>query len=307
VVRFVLTADLERYEFAEFDCSYGSSVASVLLTQRRWQVDIVVLLERGKTIAIQGDCLEDECVASKELSVQYGQICVVSPEQSYRIQLENPSELIVVHLPVKTIASAVQAALHSPGWKLESEYAVLDEIVVAQAKALRDQLDETGAIADLYRRTIISLLCIHIVATYARIDAQPQQETLDFMQHTQLAAAIRYIGDHLNEDLKVLTLAEVAGLSQSHFSRVFKRYMGLSPRQYILFQRIELAKTLLKDSQTSLSAISFRCGFCDQSHFILQFRRFMGTTPKAYREDHSSQQSSGQQSVRQYGRQIIER
>ncbi|KAB8321278.1 helix-turn-helix transcriptional regulator [Tolypothrix campylonemoides VB511288] len=60
--------------------------------------------------------------------------------------------------------------------------------------------------------------------------------------------------------------------------------MGVTPYQYVLQQRIERAKVLLRHRERAISDIALECGFANQSHFTKHFRQFTGMTPKAYRQ-----------------------
>jgi AraC family transcriptional regulator len=60
--------------------------------------------------------------------------------------------------------------------------------------------------------------------------------------------------------------------------------MGMTPHQYVIQQRIERARILLRDPSLSISEISLACGFTNQSHFTRLFRKHTGVTPKTYRE-----------------------
>jgi PAS domain S-box-containing protein len=82
--------------------------------------------------------------------------------------------------------------------------------------------------------------------------------------------------------------ARLAGMSPSHFDRLFRRLLGDSPRQYVLRIRIEAACRHLAETHTPLAAIAVDCGFHDHAHFTRTFRRLMGTTPSAYRLTHQS-------------------
>lgn len=285
--------ELDKYEFEGFCCCYGSDVTIVKSTDSRYQFDVIVPFETSAVVAlpvpektaVNSPSSQDRAQPST-ISLCIGQMCIFSSEQAYRVQLEKPGEVMLIYLPVTTMVNAVQDVLRSPLWTLEKRGGFSDDVALAIATALKQWLPKTGTVASLYRRTLIELLSVHIVANYAQADFH-SQESLSCIQDGKLTAAIQYIQDHIDEDLKIVTLAEVVGLSPSYFSRVFKRTVGISPRQYVLSERIRLAKTLLKDSYISLSAISFRCGFYDQSHFVLQFRRFTGTTPKAYRIEYA--------------------
>jgi AraC family transcriptional regulator len=99
----------------------------------------------------------------------------------------------------------------------------------------------------------------------------------------QLQQILEYIHAHLERDIKLADLAGATGMSQFHFSHLFKQSIGTSPYQYLLQQRIERAKQLLKQTDRSIIDIAFECGFNSHSHLSKQFRQLAGTTPKSYR------------------------
>jgi AraC-like DNA-binding protein len=92
-----------------------------------------------------------------------------------------------------------------------------------------------------------------------------------------------YIEDHLDETISIATLARLARLSHSHFSRAFKRSIGLPPHRCHNTLRIEHAKKLLEHSATSLTEIGLIVGYCDASAFSRTFQQYTGETPTAYR------------------------
>jgi AraC family transcriptional regulator len=93
-----------------------------------------------------------------------------------------------------------------------------------------------------------------------------------------------FINENLGEDLKLGEIAEVAGLSQFHFARVFRQTTGLTPQQYLMQKRIENAKQLLAISDLPLVEVSMRTGLKNQSHFTTLWRKFTKFTPKMWRE-----------------------
>ncbi|MEO0456877.1 MAG: AraC family transcriptional regulator [Cyanobacteria bacterium P01_A01_bin.114] len=101
-----------------------------------------------------------------------------------------------------------------------------------------------------------------------------------------LKAIIDYIHENLQQDLSLGQLATQAVLSKACFIRQFKKSMGISPYQYVLQCRVELAQQLLQQRYLSVENIAIKSGFKDQNHLTRTFRRLTGGTPSAYRKQH---------------------
>jgi transcriptional regulator GlxA family with amidase domain len=84
------------------------------------------------------------------------------------------------------------------------------------------------------------------------------------------------------------SLAALAGLSQSHFSRAFKVATGMAPYRWQLDARIRRAQALLIDSRASLEDVAEATGFADAVHFGRTFRKLTGATPAAWRSDRNN-------------------
>ena len=91
--------------------------------------------------------------------------------------------------------------------------------------------------------------------------------------------SIEYINDELDSNLLLEEIAKKSSLSKFHFLRIFKKYIGLTPHQYIMSQRINKAKNLIINGDNLIVA-SNKVGFYDQSHFIKSFRKLYGYSPK---------------------------
>ena len=92
-----------------------------------------------------------------------------------------------------------------------------------------------------------------------------------------------YIDANLTQHLDVGAVANVVNLSPSHFSRAFKRTLGITVHRYVMERRMEKAQHLMLTTSETLSAIASGCGMYDQAHLTRLFRRLVGTTPAAWR------------------------
>ncbi|MGG6266032.1 helix-turn-helix domain-containing protein [Leptolyngbya sp. AN03gr2] len=108
------------------------------------------------------------------------------------------------------------------------------------------------------------------------------QQQADGFSQSKLQVAIDYIHAHLDEDLSIGTLAQLVQISSYYFVRLFKQSMGLTPHAYIVRQRLERAKQLVKTTNLSIAEIAYRTGFCHQSRFATVFRQYLRISPSAY-------------------------
>lgn len=105
---------------------------------------------------------------------------------------------------------------------------------------------------------------------------------------------ISYIFEHIDEPLKVSTLAKECKVSVSTLRRHFIKEFGSSPNQFIAKEKIRRAAFLLRTTELTNTEISYNLGFCTQSYFIEQFKKITGITPSKYRvSEVSSERVSG--------------
>lgn len=113
-------------------------------------------------------------------------------------------------------------------------------------------------------------------------------ETIGFnsrhIHFARLQTVLVYIREHLEENLSVPKLAELAGVSIAHFRRLFVDAMGTPPHGYVLATRLEHARKLLATTPLPIARIADTCGFSSQSHFTACFRTAHASTPAEYRQ-----------------------
>lgn len=103
----------------------------------------------------------------------------------------------------------------------------------------------------------------------------------------QSKRALAYIEANLGSKMVIHELAGLVAFSKSHFSRAFKRSLGLSPMEYVVNRRVERAKVLMASTPERLTEIALACGFADQSHLNRSFRRIAGVSPGVWRRTHA--------------------
>jgi AraC family transcriptional regulator len=158
-----------------------------------------------------------------------------------------------------------------------------DLLVHGIALSLKAELESGGLGGRLYVESATTVLAIHLLRHYCTQKPKIYECTGRFPEY-RLRQAIDYIHDHLAEDVSLEAIAQHLGMSRYYFVRLFKQSMGTTPHQYVLQQRIERSKELLKQRRETIADIALACGFADQNHFSKQFRQLTGTTPKTFRE-----------------------
>jgi len=87
-----------------------------------------------------------------------------------------------------------------------------------------------------------------------------------------------------DEEWPIARLASVSGVSKAHFARCFKEAFGVPPHRYLLTRRIERAKTLLRDTDLSVTEIAFQTGWNSLGTFGRVFRDVTGKSPSSVRQ-----------------------
>lgn len=103
----------------------------------------------------------------------------------------------------------------------------------------------------------------------------------------QARRSLTYIEANLASKIKLDDLANLVGLSRSHFSRAFKHSLGLAPIEYISVRRVERAKEMLSSTRERLAEVALACGFADQAHFNKRFRDLVGVSPGRWRRSNT--------------------
>ncbi|WP_308636157.1 AraC family transcriptional regulator [Paenibacillus silvisoli] len=120
-------------------------------------------------------------------------------------------------------------------------------------------------------------------AAFAR--SEPRSP-LDAHTQERLKAVLTYIDTHYARKLTIKELAQEAGMSEGHFTRVFKSFMRKTPVEYINSLRIRIAAALLAERKSSVGEAAMEAGFDNFSYFCKMFRTVYQCTPSEYRQRH---------------------
>jgi len=94
-----------------------------------------------------------------------------------------------------------------------------------------------------------------------------------------------FVDAKIEDELTLCEMAQAVELSAAHFSRMFRESTGETPHQFLLRQRVERAKTMLRSADERVLDVAVACGFKSQQHFAQAFRRVCGISATEYRQD----------------------
>ena len=102
---------------------------------------------------------------------------------------------------------------------------------------------------------------------------------------TAVDNCVRYMDAHFrNPNIDIETVCGVAFISVSSLQRAFAKYFGISPKQYLIQLRMNLALELLAENELSAKEIAFACGFTDEKYFSRAFKKKYGYPPSQFRK-----------------------
>jgi AraC-like DNA-binding protein len=153
----------------------------------------------------------------------------------------------------------------------------LSEIINRFIKiGVKERSKEKDVIATLALKELL----IRLTQTQARKLLQTSYKQLS--SSNRLGYVVDYIKNNIRENLTLETLSSKACMSKAHFSRSFKNELGISPMEFILKERLNLARNYLRVANYQIQEVCYMSGFSNVTYFIRAFKSEFGATPKVY-------------------------
>lgn len=103
-------------------------------------------------------------------------------------------------------------------------------------------------------------------------------------QDIYVEKAVQYIRSHIEQSLKRTDIAQFIGLNEDYLSRLFKSKKGISLKEYVVNEKMKVAKNLLLKTNLPIGAIAAKVGYYNFSHFSAAYRKIYGITPMTERD-----------------------
>ena len=141
------------------------------------------------------------------------------------------------------------------------------------------------AIYSHFLRILVDIGRLHGALKHPSADASNSRQK-DYLD--KFLYITNYINEHFAEDLSLEQIADLAGFSKYHFTRLFKQYTDTSFYKYLNQKRIDYAKTLLLDPNLPVLDVALQCGFSSLSAFLRMFKQLNMCTPTEFRNMYDS-------------------
>lgn len=236
-------------------------------------LEVISLLERSTV-------LKDEIMCWDSLGGNPYEKVIVMPKElldNLSIALEKQS-LENARQALKKIQKFIYNTNVSAEIKRYYRYCILQEVITAFCNEEREDLQHI--LDELLRKNIVDS-----DEFYKRIEFFLQkicnQSGLDY----QFTKAIAHVeANYSRYDLSLEEVAEVAGISKTHMSKLFKNRIGIRYIDYLSKLRMERARFLLEESELSIKEIMLEVGYVDKTNFSKKFKEYFGINASSYRK-----------------------
>jgi two-component system response regulator YesN len=117
---------------------------------------------------------------------------------------------------------------------------------------------------------------------FADLVSQQMASAFSQREHKIVLAVSRVVEERGPSEITIQDLADAVHLSCGHLSRVFRKTTGITLEQYLIQQRVELAKRALLDPRLNVAEVAERCGFCNPAYFASVFKKHVKCTPREF-------------------------
>ena len=125
----------------------------------------------------------------------------------------------------------------------------------------------------------------HFFRLFAILKKSLKPMASDSLLPQSIGKIIDYIDSHIHEEISISDIAKTLYISQSTLTRQFKKYLDITPLEFVKRRKLALAAQLLQEGKSVLAA-GAGVGYNDSSYFIELFKKYYGTSPYQYKKNH---------------------
>ncbi len=217
----------------------------------------------------------------RELRLQGPTAWIIPAGTPHALVLTDPAEMVTLFMERSYAAEIATRAPSSVIVATLGHLSGRDTLIGQLAKTFRRLCRELGDQNACYIESIGTLFGSHLLR--GLLSAHTLQNHCPCLPTEVLQRVTCYIDEHVGEHIDLALLGRVAGFSPSHFGRLFKASMNMTPHEYVMCRRVAKAENLLEQTDMKEVEIAFLCGFSDDTLMARWFRRVLLCRPSEVR------------------------
>ncbi|MBO5487258.1 MAG: AraC family transcriptional regulator [Eubacterium sp.] len=219
-------------------------------------------------------------VNGKTYSLSKGDFFVIPPktEVYYKADDACPWDYLWVGFEgIKSITYLKNAGIdseHLTGHYQNTSYilACIQQMMLARTLTYHNELKRQAALLQI----LAALIEVHH-------DTLSDEEQHEYPHRIYLQQALDYMNTHLQENIKISSIASHIGIDRSYLANIFKSTLEISPQEYLLTLRMNRAADLLQNTDQKITVIANEVGYSDPLTFTKMFKRIKGMSPSEWR------------------------
>ncbi len=205
-------------------------------------------------------------------------------EMRWNVTSEAPFVVMHIYLGIALLEKAIHETLGvAAPVRLREVSGGRDPVLSMLLEQFRAEVTGHQTGSALFLQGLAQCLAVHLARDY-RDDSADDIAHRNALPAYKLRRVLTDMEGNLHKDFSLGALAEAAGMSEFHFSRLFKKATGHSPSQFFIRLRMARARQLLLETNRSIIDIGLDVGYSSPSHFSQVFKREVGVTPSHYRK-----------------------
>ncbi|MCH8617903.1 AraC family transcriptional regulator [Undibacterium sp. TS12] len=207
---------------------------------------------------------------------------ICPPGSQGRWRRMSSCDIVNIFIPTATINTLGRLRdAETPSLLADTSYTPDRVVLDLVGKLLNAQL-LAGSLAQQFCDSMITALASYLLENYSQ--SVPGQKPSSLCG-TRLQKVLAHISECVAEDVSIAALADSCAMSESHFSREFRKAVGLPPHQYVMKLRLERASLALLEGDARIIDIAVSLGFNNVSHFSRAFAMRYGLPPAIFRRN----------------------
>jgi AraC family transcriptional regulator len=242
---------------------------------------IIVAIHEGKAFEMSWRGAESD--RTQSITITHGHTHIGDARLPLWLRYNASPSFFALALDEAFVTEISQKAFdQADDFAIRTSIGVQDPVIARLGTLGRRELSEGGPGGRVYLEGLAAMLTVHLLRSYGSPERSPIPHR-GGLAPRQIRRVLDYIDAHLQDDLGLVELATIAGLSPHHFVGAFKISVGKPPHQFVLERRVQRAVELLRDSDRTIAEIAHAAGFSSQSHLTANFGRVTGLTPSRFR------------------------